>query len=908
MRRHLFLSLCVLIGTVNAFSDEPLPLTSDESLLIKRITEFWKDGDYGATKSLIKGFLNGHKESAVRDHLYAMLGDIYFKEGAYLEAAVTYEKISTTPFIESTLQNRFYCFFELKEYQSVIELSEKYETITPSLPVNSRLLVAESHFRKLQMSSKQEDRVTLAEKTKPLYLALISEGEADYLLFPLAEIEKIIGENKAAADLYINLAKKHPEKAEALLMQAAQLQYLFDLDAAEQTLKTTCELKGDKMGVAAYQRMLLLFQGGKYDEIIKQRDALSSFLPEEKQKLLDYYIGRAHAALGHTEQTKNLLNIYLAKEQRETAQLKSALLTLMNYAQKEGDSEAFEGLLERFKTKFPKSRELPDVLFAHAHFCIQKGEGEKAAEVLQLILQNFPDHENRKAFIYDYGTVLLQNKKNAKAREIFLSFVAEFPEAKELPIAFAQIITCSLQELTDVAPEALQEKKDRLILDLERLIQSGLYVETKDEQHYKLLLAKSLYEREKFAEAAIAFNHYLECPIEKSEDRASANLLVGICALKSCQNHRLFVDHALLAFEQNKSYKSDEKIHLQLYNSYLALSKDRPKEESAALVDLGANHLFIAFEINPDTIKKENISWLSGYYMQKREEILAKERLERLYTYLLKSDNEDMVITSETLFLEGDAIAFAAYLKESGALKERAALLEQLKKTQDKNSALAWKNAPYVAFELAHCYEELGDAKKALSLYSDLITLSNLSPTYYTAAAELQRARLLFSQLVEGGHLEQSEKFTPILGVLKDLQIRKNLQTEPLHLEAALEYAEIRTRLSEPKYQVERALFFLRRIQEDYLSQDDLIAKEYLAARKNYPEKDRLYKNYMKYIDAEITRLEMLKEKAQMNLGKAELLESRALLLFNELIEEKEGMTPYLKKQAFEGLERINHS
>ena len=50
--------------------------TPKEALTLRRITEYWKDGDYAAVKRQISYFLEKNPNSNLRDHLHAILDDL----------------------------------------------------------------------------------------------------------------------------------------------------------------------------------------------------------------------------------------------------------------------------------------------------------------------------------------------------------------------------------------------------------------------------------------------------------------------------------------------------------------------------------------------------------------------------------------------------------------------------------------------------------------------------------------------------------------------------------------------------------------------------------------------------------------------------------------------------------------
>jgi hypothetical protein len=124
-------------------------------------------------------------------------------------------------------------------------------------------------------------------------------------------------------------------------------------------------------------------------------------------------------------------------------------------------------------------------------------------------------------------------------------------------------------------------------------------------------------------------------------------------------------------------------------------------------------------------------------------------------------------------------------------------------------------------------------------------------------------------------------------------------------LEAALEYADIRTQLAAPESRKESAIFFLNRIKDDFNAKDNAISQEYHEARIRFPEKDLIYQNYMKCIEAEILRLESELAKEQADLEKAGRSKEVALALLHEVLQDIH-ITPYLKSRAEHNLKALD--
>ena len=171
------------------------------------------------------------------------------------------------------------------------------------------------------------------------------------------------------------------------------------------------------------------------------------------------------------------------------------------------------------------------------------------------------------------------------------------------------------------------------------------------------------------------------------------------------------------------------------------------------------------------------------------------------------------------------------------------------------------------------------------------------SPSYFSSAAQLEKSRLFFTLCPEEKRSEENPEIIEVLSSLKDLQIQKKIYSEPLHLEAALEYADIRTSLAPTEKRIETALFFLNRLKEDFTNAEDPALKDYTAANTAFPEKSSLYHNYLKCLDAEIGRLQALQCRKSKELDTAKTLEQSAQTLLTEVVSSK-NVTPYLLERA----------
>lgn len=202
------------------------------------------------------------------------------------------------------------------------------------------------------------------------------------------------------------------------------------------------------------------------------------------------------------------------------------------------------------------------------------------------------------------------------------------------------------------------------------------------------------------------------------------------------------------------------------------------------------------------------------------------------------------------------------------------------------------KEQTYAIFSLACVLKQTGASTQALDLYTLLSRIKGIA-SYIAAATELHLARLTFAAMVAEQRSLENPKLVQILQTLKDLQIRKVLIQEPVHLEAALEYAAIRSSLDPSKTQKEQLLFYLLRAKEEFTAAQDLCSQDYYASCQRFPEKARIYDAYLLLFDAHIARLrgEIAHQEGRLLEGNESL--SVAQTLYTKLLQEP-IVSPYL--------------
>jgi hypothetical protein len=393
---------------------------------------------------------------------------------------------------------------------------------------------------------------------------------------------------------------------------------------------------------------------------------------------------------------------------------------------------------------------------------------------------------------------------------------------------------------------------------------------------------------------------------EDTKSLAEAHFIAGLCHAESGIDHSAFCMHLEQAMSLHRELYDIPSTHLQLYNAYISLAgfgevkgSSFNASQQQEFINHAVEHLEEAISKGDIEVKDENRLWLANHYYQRVKEYYeedfgmqsnlhpeitsAMERASEHFGKLLLKNGKLIQISSETLHLENEVIKFAKLLSLQNQNPQKLELLKGLLQEQTENVELNWSSQKEALFELAKVYDALGEKEKAFETYAFIHASSAHFPRMVANQSALEAARLHFELLEEEMKTEKNEEVLSILNDLKELQIRKNPESEPIHLEAALEYAKIRTLLSDKKEQDSRYLFFLNRIKDDFTAQEDLLTQNYLKALNHDQEKKQIFDAYMKFIDAERMRLEAKNLCKQERLGEMEEIQENALTLYGEL-------------------------
>ncbi len=865
----------------------------EESLALRRIAEYWKEGEYSTVKAQVKTFLAEYPNTAYSDPLNAMLGDLSFKEKKYADALTAYDLITGEEFQKKTQFNHLYCLYQQGIYHDVVPFANAFlkgGSGSKEQDNTARFQMADALFRLGKATEHPSARDELYTEALSHFKVLAQTNYAEQSIYPMAVIYARLKENGKAAALFETLAAKHPEQKEAFLFQAATLQLSVDKNAAIEIYGKIYPLKGAHASEAAFNQIQLLFEQKRYRDLLHAQEKAIPYISKEHLSLMRYYIGKSLFAVGDFQHAATHLQQFADSKVSDEKLLKSTYLSLVQCAKETHDLPLFDQTLKRLLDAFPKDEETSQALLLHARLHKEKGNFQRAQEDLRILIGLSPDHADRDAYLYDYALLFSESKQWAEGSKAFRQFISEFPKSHKKPSAYRHLLMCQIQEVKSAPAEMVRIKKQDLISTLVVTLGEKKIFSLDEKKQMRFLLGKIMFEIDHFEDALAELSDYVN-DFPKDGNSANAYLMMAHCHLKQDFDPQLFTLHAEKALALNPNLPQQGQLHLQLYNAYLFLAKKADDEEKLTMINQAANHLFHALD---QPVKKENKFWLANHYFHRFQNTSSEEKelyftratsvLEQLLG--LKGNQFHLAISENTLEMEAEAIKLSQLYAKANRYSDIVALLSALNNQYDQHPDFAWKYQRLALFDLAQGYEQIGDAPHALETYDYLISSSSHAHSYFGTAARLQKTRLQFSQLSPREKQHKSGAMQPIYDQLKDLQIQRRLFSEPWHLEAALTYVDIKTSLAAEEDKVVLNLHLVGQVLDNFSADNDPLVKQYLAPAEQFPDKLAVYEQYMQFLSAEELRLEGVISQQEHDLNRAREFHEKAQSEYNALMQQ----------------------
>jgi TolA-binding protein len=803
---RLFLILCLIFPLLGRAEDE------QEALFLRRIADFWQEGEYQIAKTQMEEFVEDYPESPFSDALCAALGDLFLREKNYSNALNYYSQVQSSEFVQKVFLNRMQCLYEMQWYATLADECEAYLETAPNIQVTYFLAVALYH-QCINTSKESEQLLKLAERAKPYFETLYQSELSQEVAQGYAHLSCILKDYGKATEIYIDLANKNPKMEEDMLFQVALIQSEYDKVLSLTTFDQIRKIGGQRAKEATYNRMVLAFELGRFEDLTE--DELTTQVPLDRIGSMRLLLGRSLLQLQRYPEAAQELNAYI-ENAPVSETLFAALLSLLDASYRSDDLDLLEKATQKLATLYPDHPELPKAYFSRAQLLKRAERFEMAKLELEKLLERFPAFAQRPQVLFELTHLGFKSKNWEECYQKGLEFLNAFHDQELAPFVWRYFVASS----SEIALKNLAHRP-QLIKDLMAFLKHPL--EKVEKEEWELLLAKTHYELKQYKEAM---------SVLENEQTANAKLLLALCYRDGSRDTQMFCTLAEEALLKGANLVDLGQIHASLYNGYLELEN----------IERAAQHLYESFMAKAE-LKEENLLWLANYY----------------YTRVLEEESNFVIAArSAALFdrlkrSEETVCKLAKLYSILGKIDEAIQLIEKLDTPSSEAQLI-----------LAENYVKKGIVDQAGQIFDAIVSVAGTGRSPIAAAATLHSARLKMAN--------KEANLTEIATQLKNLVIQKNFEGEPFYLEAALDYVALQS-----KGDLAKRIALLKKTKEDFESRDDLLSKDYHAARENSPRKNMTYQGYMKFIEAQIAlneaKIDLSRQKDLQAKGKTLLLQ-----------------------------------
>ncbi len=815
--------------------------TEQEMLHARRVFQFWADREELFLEQEIKNFFSIYPKSEYRESFYAMLGDVAVQKGCYDQAWSWYSKIASPELLQRTSEQRWRTLYHLGQYGL---LYQELRGQCSSLEGEGLFYFADSAYQYAVSGEITKQERLFQEAFDAFERLTIDPLFSLYASWHCAEILHYQGHDQEAATLYLEvaLAEDNPER---LFFAASFLAEVGRYDEAIPWLARMTKSGGPYRGAAAFAWLRCLVAQESWERLEQEKRIFLTALETPHLPLYYFYIGMA------ASNKQDYVSAVDALTNSLTGGLKppydqSAALALLQSAHETHSLAAIELAFHVIEERYPE--DVDEATLHQALYCIAQGQGEAARPLLDRVIAMTPKLNVREEACVTRIHMWIEQEAWQEADDAIEQFLQTFPLSKQRKplielscfVAIAQIEPSSTPNWTQVV-RSLQRGLDTLdSIPTEQKITwyiqlSRAYVALQDWRAAHHVLASCLALHPNHPEASVWQ------AITYAQEGASAP-------------HVIEAGEAALALaDLQPDMQGVPILHLALFNAYLRHSHESATSDWAPAA---AWHLECARAHYP--ISLENRFWLIHYYAQ--EGHTHKEAIRLLEETLLSK--EQMVLNYPS-----EAFLLASLYQAQGAHQKAIDLLLPLHTKIPQ---------PRLRLILAISYEALGYWSQACHVIQGLEQQEDAT---IALVAQLHQLRI---QLAGKG-----EFYPNPLEQLCSLWKMHYGETEPVHLEAALDYIEEKKmELSLPEYTA-----LLLEVRKHFTRQDDLHAKEYHTYLAAHPDKRALHQMYLRWLDIQIYLAQASMPPHHRGESQSKKRAARALL--SSLREE--SVTPYLR-------------
>ena len=145
-----------------------------------------------------------------------------------------------------------------------------------------------------------------------------------------------------------------------------------------------------------------------------------------------------------------------------------------------------------------------------------------------------------------------------------------------------------------------------------------------------------------------------------------------------------------------------------------------------------------------------------------------------------------------------------------------------------------------------------------------------------------------------------------LLATLKSLKSNKSILLEPIHLEAAISYIELKSSLKTVSENQKELLSLFKETKQEFLNEGDILSQDYHLSREKLKKQDKIFQAYMMYFDAKINQIEA--DLAKVKKGNPYEIQTKlevSASIYQNITNGSFALTPYLYKKAQQELKSL---
>jgi len=670
----------------------------------------------------------------------------------------------------------------------------------------------------------------------------------------------------------------------------------YDPEEAFTTLEQANQYSQQNQSDRSILKAKLLYDLGEYQRLIQIKESLKQIVHHDHQHVISYYLGMSYFQVQNYAQASENLgelvkNSFTKISSTDTQ--KNILLHLITAEYQLCNPQKAHKYSTLYKKRFSDDEGVVHIHLVKGSYLLKTNKAQEALNIFDQTIKDHPGAKEINHIKHQRNLALMKLEQWDTARSLFINFAKNNPKdplgldaLKNVPLCTQYLINQAKKRETPT-----DSLNNQLIDDLQ-LMMNTKGVLTAEQKPSVLIEQIRTYNTLKDYRTAYKLSKLFLEKYTEHPDLYQVHILIAQAMNEMGGNKKSSLNHLKEALALNHHIHQAPSLHIKLFKTYIDIMKE---EEDPYFLDQACDHLYTAYSLSSESVPQDNRSWLATAYTQK----LENRSVGCTYTHLIAEDDLSTAKKAVKLYQSIDSNSCAEktnlakcyiWLDDQIPAMELIGLIETDASTtpQDKNIC---------HFLKAQILHATGNSLAALEQYKG-VTSGSHSPPIIGLSASLNTARLTIDT-----QKEDSLTVDKAFKQLKNLQMQKQLKTEPVHLEAALDYCFLQSNQAPTKERQKKLLELLKKMKSDFTNTDDIASQDYHAAKQQYPEKETLYQHYMLLVDGYI---HLIEAKHCSSYRDRKIKNEVANNLLNTITSDKKGLTLYLQDHVNQAIEMLN--